>query len=197
VLKLAAVATVGSLAGCGSQASQGETPAPTTSEPTTEAPTTDAPTTAEPTATSTPNESSADVVEVRMITDGNGPYFDPKGLLVESGTTIRFVNDSGNHATAAYHPDTGGPLRIPEAATPWESELFDEAGATYDVTLETPGVYDFNCPPHESMGMVGRLIVDESKGGPGTTEPGDVSPAAWDEFPTVERIIDEEVVAGP
>lgn len=192
VLVLAGGAALAGLAGCGSQANEGEPSSDPTDTPA------DEPTpTPEPTDTATSEPAADDVVEIRMVTDAKGSYFDPKGVLVEPGDTIRFVNDSGVHATAAYHPDTDGPLRIPEAATPWESELFDEPGGTFEVTLETPGVYDFNCPPHESLGMVGRLVVGEPQGGPGTTEPTEIPPAARGELPSVSAIVEDGVVPGP
>lgn len=193
VLVLAGGAALAGLAGCGSQAAEeGDTPEPTTTdEPTPE------PATAEPTATPTPDEAADDLAEIRMITDGKGSYFDPKGLLVAPGSTVRFVNDSGTHAVAAYHPDYGVPLRMPEEATPWKSELFTGAGGTHEVTLDTPGVYDFYCPPHEVLGMVGRLVVGEPQGGPGTTAPSEIPPAAREKLPTTEAILENEVVNGP
>lgn len=201
VLVLAGGAALAGLAGCSSEASEGDPPESTpTDTPTAEPTTPAAPETQIPdqaTETQTPGEASEDVVEIRMVTDGKGSYFDPIGLLVEAEATVRFVNDSGTHATAAYHPENGGPLRIPEAATPWESELFETSGRSFEVTLETPGVYDFNCPPHESLGMVGRLVVGEAHGGPGTTEPTEIPPAARETLPAVEAIIEDGMVPGP
>lgn len=193
VLVLAGGTALAGLAGCGSQASEeDETPEPTATDvPTTE------PTPSEPADTETPGSSTDDVVEIRMVTDGKGSYFDPKGLLVEPGSTIRFVNESGTHAAAAYHPENDGPLRIPEAAATWASELFAEAGRTFEVTLDVPGVYDFYCPPHEVLGMVGRLVVGEPGDGPGTTPPEEMPPAAREKLPTIEAIIENEVVNGP
>lgn len=150
-----------------------------------------------PTTTPTPDEGATGPV-VEMRTDDAGSYFDPNGLQVEPGTTVRFVNESGSHNTAAYHPDTGDvPLRIPEGAEPWDSEVFAEAGRSFEVTLETPGVYDYYCRPHEMLGMVGRIIVGGPQGGPGTTEPEDVPPAARETFPSVDEILEDGTVSGP
>jgi hypothetical protein len=36
-----------------------------------------------------------------------------------------------------------------------------EAGATFEHTFETEGVYHYYCIPHESLGMLGSVIVGE------------------------------------
>lgn len=192
LLELLASAALGGVAGCGSA---GDNPAAAAN---TETPTTSTETAA-PATTETPDAADeATPVEVQMITDNRGSYFDPKGLLIESGTTLRFVNDSGVHAATAYHPDINDkPLRIPTTAEPWDSGLFSESGATFEVTLETEGVYDFYCPPHESLGMVGRIIVGEPQGGPGTTPPEGLPPAARERLPAIETIRANGRVPGP
>lgn len=157
-----------------------------------------------PTATETPSDETEstpaddDAVVVEMRTDNRGSYFHPKGLAVAPGTTVRFVNASGSHGATAYHPDNSDqPLRIPEAADPWDSPLYTEADATFEVTPSASGVYDYYCPPHESMGMVGRLVVGEPQGGPGTTPPEELPPGARDALPSVETIVADGTVAGP
>ncbi|WP_267643099.1 plastocyanin/azurin family copper-binding protein [Haloarchaeobius amylolyticus] len=133
-----------------------------------------------------------------MITDNDGSYFDPKGLLVEPGTTVRFVNDSGSHSTVAYHPDNGDqPLRIPEGATPWQSKAYSSTDAVFEHTFETEGVYDYYCTPHEMLGMVGRIVVGEPQGGPATTAPTDLPPAAKESFPSIDDILEKQRIAGP
>lgn len=193
-LRLAgAIALVG-LTGCNAGARREETaasPAAAGSSPTA---------TPNPsTPTSTPTESGGnDTVDVGMITDNQGSYFDPKGLLIDPGMTVRFVNVSGSHGTTAYHPDKDDhPLRIPEAASPWESAVFTEPDRTFEVTFDVEGVYDYYCPPHESLGMVGRIIVGEPQDGPGTSPPDDLPPAAKDKLPPIQSILDQGIVEGP
>lgn len=142
--------------------------------------------------------SSASTATVDMRTDNKGSYFDPKGLLVDPGTTVRFVNASGTHTATAYHPDNEGkPLRIPESAESWDSGLLTEPDVVYEVTLETEGVYDYYCIPHEVLAMVGRIVVGSPQGGPGTTEPTDLPPAAGEAMPSIEEILADGTVAGP
>lgn len=181
------------LAGC---TTAGNTDGPTaTPTDTASSPTATSEQTVSPTQTSGTDTGQ---IEVTMITDNKGSYFDPKGLLIEAGTTVRFVNVSGSHATTAYHPDYNDkPLRIPRDANPWDSGIFTEPDKTFDVTFEEPGVYDYYCPPHEILGMVGRIVVDEPQDGPGTTEPTEIPPGAQEDLPSIDTVLEEEVVPGP
>lgn len=147
---------------------------------------------------SSPTDSPADEpVEVAMITDNNGPHFDPKGLHIEGGTAVRFVPVSGSHSATAYHPDNDRSLRIPDPADPWDTGLLAESDSAISVTFDESGVYDYFCKPHESMGQVGRIVVDEPSGGPGTQPPENLPPAARENLPAVEQILDEGSVPGP
>src|SRR5690349_21635028 len=70
---------------------------------------------------------ASELVEIRMRgnTDGSHVWFDPVGLRIRPGQTIRWINlDSGNsHTATAYHPKNfERPRRIPEGAEPWNSE---------------------------------------------------------------------------
>lgn len=95
--------------------------------------------------------------------DGSQVWFNPIGLRIKPGQTIRWVNlDPGNsHTATAYHPKNfERPLRIPEGAEPWNSDSL-LPNESLSVTLKDEGVYDFFCVPHEHAGMVGRIIVGE------------------------------------
>lgn len=150
-----------------------------------------------------------DPTVIRMISEDGGARvrFDPAGLALDPGDAVRWVLESGAHSTTAYHPDDDGrPLRIPATAMPWDSGILFEPGATFEVRLTVPGVYDYCCVPHEAAGMVGRLVV----GTPGEdfTLPGwlrDVPPprgsrpipdAALAAFPAVDRILARGRVPG-
>ena len=105
-------------------------------------------------------------VTIRMRSDADGGHvgFDPVGLLIQPGRTVRFLCEANYHTTAAYHPANGNhSLRIPRDAQPWSSEVL-QPGERFEVTLNVRGVYDYFCMPHEEAGMVGRLIVGQPIG---------------------------------
>lgn len=149
------------------------------------------------------------VVEIRMRSGDGGAHvgFDPVGLLVDPGTTVRWIVEADVHTTTAYHPaNDAHPLRIPEAAEPWDSDYLINPGDSFEVKLSVEGVYDYFCAPHELAGMVGRIIVGRPTG-PGAL-PFDyfkddsaavgwqpVPPAARLAFPSLEEIMQKGSVS--
>ena len=98
---------------------------------------------------------------VNMVTKDGGYHFEPHVVRVTVGGTVTFVNESGSHSTTAYHPDNDQPQLVPDGAASWDSGILTEQGATVEHTFETEGVYHYYCSPHESLGMVGSIIVGE------------------------------------
>ncbi|MGH7299778.1 MAG: plastocyanin/azurin family copper-binding protein [Candidatus Rokuibacteriota bacterium] len=147
-------------------------------------------------------------VEIGMMSDklGTKVWFDPIGLLVEPGQTIRWIVHSNVHTTTAYHPrNDHHSLRIPERAAPWDSRFLVNPGHHFEVRLTVPGVYDYFCAPHEIAGMVGRIVVgrpegpgtlpfDYFRGRPGTGQWKPVPKAAQAAFPSVSTIVRQRVV---
>ncbi|WP_323764110.1 cupredoxin domain-containing protein [Marinovum sp.] len=135
-----------------------------------------------------------EVIEMRGTARGERIWFAPRGLAVATDTVLRFVNrDPGNsHTATAYHPGLfDRARRIPAAASPWDSD-FLLPGASFDVTLTVPGVYDFYCIPHEMAAMVGRIVVGapDDPGWEGTAGPSkDVSQAVLAALPPVNEIL--------
>lgn len=117
----------------------------------------------------------AENAEVRMVTteDGSGYHFEPHVVWVRPGGTVTWTLESGAHSATAYHPDNDRPLRMPDDATPWDSGLLTEPGASFDHTFEIAGVYDYYCIPHEALGMVGSVLVGrpDTHGQPGLAAP--------------------------
>lgn len=113
---------------------------------------------------------------VRMETN----YFDPVGLFVEPGTTVRFEVVEGSHSATAYES------RIPDGATAFDTGVISSGGVS--VTFDTPGTYDYYCKPHESMGMVGRIVV----GSPGG--PAEDSPIPAGDVPESETIVERGAI---
>ena len=92
--------------------------------------------------------------------------FDPVGLFVEPGETIRYLPGRMGFTTlTAYHPDNDNhELRIPEAAEPFDFGFPEQV--FFDWVLEIEGTYDFFSKHQEVLGMVGRIVVGRP-GGPG------------------------------
>lgn len=108
-------------------------------------------------------------VEIQVGAEGNGGAFAfaPAAVRVDPGTTVvwTWTGEGGSHNVVAS-----------EGA--FESELTDEAGATFEYTPTEPVVARYLCTPHESVGMKGALIVgDEAVTLTGETGGGDGSGA--------------------
>lgn len=152
-----------------------------------------------------------EVIEMRSDALGSRVWFDPIGLYVEPGATVRWIVRENVHTATAYHPrNDNHPLRIPETAGPWDSGFLVHPGDHFDVTLTVPGVYDYYCMPHEAVGMVGRIVVgqplgpgaepfDYWVGRPGTDTWRHVPDSARQSLPSVAQILHERRVhpAGP
>ena len=152
--------------------------------------------------------SAGRVVEIRMRSDARGSrvWFDPLGLRIAPGTTVRWVLEANVHSATAYHPDNGSwAPRIPAGAAPWDSGILTEPGQTFERRLDVPGVYDYYCIPHEMAGMVGRIVVAPAGASvadleaPGSAG-GDLRPpsaAALAAFPSVAAILRDGAVRPP
>ena len=115
-----------------------------------------------------------------VVKMGNN-YFDPIGLHVEPGTTVRFTLAAGAHSATAYAD------RIPDGATAFDSGTI--SSGQFEHTFETPGTYDYYCIPHKSIEMVGRIVV----GSPGG--PAEESSIPDGEVPSSEAIIEQGAVS--
>jgi plastocyanin len=153
---------------------------------------------------SLPGPSDAgETVEIRMHgnADGSRVWFDPIGLHIRPGQTLRWINtDPGNsHTATAYHPrNFERPLRIPEGAEPWNSDYLLPQ-ESFSVTPVAEGIYDYFCVPHEHAGMVGRIIVGQPGRPPAdslrTASGGKPIPEiALQAFPSVDEIMRRGIV---
>lgn len=135
----------------------------------------------------------AGTVEIRLVQTPEGKtYFDPAGVHIVLGDTVRWVQVSGFHSITAYHPKNDNhELRIPQDAQPWDSDILlaqsPKPDATFEHVFTVAGVYDYFCKPHELAGMVGRIVVGEPGDGPGTKPFGYAPDARWKPVPEVAR----------
>ena len=123
-------------------------------------------------------------------------YFEPTGLFVESGDVVKFNFETPDHAVASFHPGLGRTARIPDGVPSLASPTMTP-GTYWLFRFETPGVYDLYCPPHETFGMVMRVVVDEVSG-PGA-EPVSTEPAAHGQprppMATAAAILNDEALS--
>lgn len=112
--------------------------------------------------------SQAGLWEVRMISTEDGrQIFEPALLKIKPGDTVRWVLASGVHTTTAYSEENGKAQGIPEGAPSWDSGVLTGQGEAFEFTFpeDAPqGSYAYFCIPHESLGMVGLLVVGEFTG---------------------------------
>ncbi len=99
--------------------------------------------------------------------------FIPDRLRIKPGETVTWVLQSGGHTVTAYHPKNHSAYqaRIPVEAEPWDSGLLVQKDATFAWVFDREGVYNYFCRPHESMGMVGAIVVGRPLEGPGLAPP--------------------------
>lgn len=121
-----------------------------------------------------PEEPAASATVAMVTTEDGGQHFEPHIVWVEQGGTVTWELESGVHTATAYAPENDLPQRVPEDGAAFDSGTVSEAGATFEQTFETPGVYDYVCTPHRSLGMIGTVVVGEpdAHGQPGLEEPG-------------------------
>ena len=99
--------------------------------------------------TAASNGGSSDrTLDVLMQDEGGNYVYSPTEITVSTGETLELVLTSQNE----FHSFTVDDLDI---------DLEVEAGETEELvfTFDKPGTYDFICIPHESLGMVGQIIV--------------------------------------
>jgi len=84
-----------------------------------------------------------------ILTKNASPWFVEVETLVPVGTQVRWISDSG----------------LLHSVTPVGHSEFDRAETNQvgwvmvEHIFEEPGVYEFQCDYHVSLGMVGRVIV--------------------------------------
>ena len=112
-------------------------------------------------------------VTVAVGVGENGVLFDPPAILVDPGTTVtwEWTGEGGQH-NVVHQPEgeDGDPA--------FESELKQEAGATFEQTFEEETAFRYYCNPYRDAGMKGvvavgstddELVDPDQSGGPLTT----------------------------
>lgn len=90
-------------------------------------------------------------------------YFEPTGLYVDPGDTVRFTFVTPHHTVTAYHPTFGQVRRVPKGVAGFSSPVLG-GGAYWLYTFDEEGVYDYHCGPHEIFGHAGRIVAGSATG---------------------------------
>jgi len=123
-------------------------------------------------------------------------YFEPTGLAIEPGDTVKFNMATPHHNVVAHHPAFGYTQRVPDDVPQFSSPMLT-AGEYWLYTFEQEGVHDFNCAPHELFGMVGRVVVGSATG-PGANPVGEApAPSAQSRPPefTAGLVLGDDAMA--
>ena len=85
--------------------------------------------------------------------------FDPKTVTIQQGQTVQWHNTTFISHTVTCDPEMAkkaGDVILPAGATAFDSGRIHK---DYQYTFTVPGTYRYICIPHESMGMIGEVIV--------------------------------------
>ncbi|MCG1002500.1 MULTISPECIES: plastocyanin/azurin family copper-binding protein [Halobacterium] len=96
---------------------------------------------------------------VQVGPNGNN-IFDPETVYIQPGATVEWVWRSSGHNVHATD--------VPEEAD-WSVQTeITGPEFSYSYTFDGPtGEYNYVCDPHEALGMVGKVVVNESGQPPG------------------------------
>ena len=98
------------------------------------------------------SEGSEHIVNMLNSGEGGQMIFEPAVIKVSKGDTIHFKLIDMAHNSASIDG------MIPTGAAPWAGELNKDIS----VTLDTEGVYVYQCDPHVMMAMIGVIQVGEA-----------------------------------
>ncbi|MBI5044830.1 MAG: hypothetical protein HZC02_02800 [Candidatus Levybacteria bacterium] len=117
------------------------------------------------------------VAYVRLTQDDSGPKdyvvrmtndmtFDPHTLTIRPGDTVTWKNVSKElvHSVTTDANKVRNPnlVLLPVGAEAWDSGLL-QPGESWSYTFQIPGTYHYVCVPHELVGMVGEIIVNNDE----------------------------------
>ena len=114
------------------------------------------------------------VHEVSMQLTSGGLYvFAPTTLTIKVGDTVRWLNESGPPHNVAFQADgvpagagdvlTRAYARDAQKIGPMSGRLMTQIGDTYEISFAgaPTGTYNYNCTPHQPLGMTATLTVEE------------------------------------
>ncbi|CQH48319.1 DUF5059 domain / halocyanin domain protein [Halobacterium hubeiense] len=120
-----------------------------------------------------PNVVSGVPEDADHVVDMTAVAYEPAELTVQVGDKVAWTHAGGEpHTVTAYEDDvpddaaywaSGGFESQDAAASGWENgEGAVTSGESYVHTFETAGEHGYYCIPHETLDMVGTVVVEES-----------------------------------
>tara|TARA_B100001248_G_scaffold261505_1_gene252914 strand:+ start:2314 stop:2901 length:588 start_codon:yes stop_codon:yes gene_type:complete len=117
--------------------------------------------TAQISQSSTPSSVSVEKIElsqgsehtIKMLNSGEGGQmiFEPAVIKVSKGDTIHFKASDMSHNSASIDG------MVPDGANSWSGQM----NMDISITLDTEGIYVYQCDPHVMMAMIGVIQVGE------------------------------------
>ena len=98
------------------------------------------------------SKGSEHVVKMLNSGDGGQMIFEPAVLKVSKGDTIHFKATDMSHNSASIDG------MLPDGAAAWAGAM----NTDISVTLDTEGIYVYQCDPHAMMAMIGVIQVGEA-----------------------------------
>lgn len=105
--------------------------------------------------------SSAPTANGTVVKTTNDNKFDPATVTIAKGGTVTWTNSSGMMHSVTDDPakaSNKADAQLPPGAQSWDSGML-QANQSYSHTFDVAGTYKYFCAPHESLGMVGTVIV--------------------------------------
>jgi plastocyanin len=108
-------------------------------------------------APAAPPAATGRVIEVKAISEGAKNYFEPSDIEAKRGDVIKLVLVSGVHNMAWPAAKNPAGVTLPDTTA-----MLQLPGQTVEIPITMPeGHYNFVCVPHEAIGMVGTLEVED------------------------------------
>lgn len=85
------------------------------------------------------------------VVDVADNVFSPQSVTIQTGDTVRWRHVGQNDHTIT-----------PDEHSEWARQAFAAGSDAFEHTFNTPGTFPYFCEPHQSIGMVGTITVQES-----------------------------------
>jgi len=89
-----------------------------------------------------------------------GLAFDPEGLTINAGDTVRWVWASSGHNVVSGAACTPDDLFCSPDDTSCATADTLPSGTTYEHVFGAPGTFPYFCSPHCEFGMAGTITVE-------------------------------------